>query len=352
MLNRFTRPPFNSYDGKADLVEHVSHYIHMMSLHTHNDALMCKVFPLSLGSTALRWFNGLWKGSIRSFAELIQEFGAQFVTCNRVPQPVDALLFIKIGVGETRRSYASKYWELYNEIGGGNEKIAVSTFRMGLPENSELRESLTKRPFEDMRQLMRRIEEYKRLEDDRLQSKGKALVVNRSRPEIFPPKPQRDLRVQEPELQLREVNVAFKEPVHKIIDRIKNEPFFRWPNKMGGDLSWRNQNLYCTYHWDKGYTTVQCRVLKDHLGQLVKVGHLKEFVVEPGNRGPGLGAQQRGNPIPPPLGIIEVIHAVLGSTDTAGMRVSTVASTGDFSEDQPPTKRLTSWWMLRMDTRE
>ena len=28
--------------------------------------------------------------------------------------------------------------------------------------------------------------------------------------------------------------MAFKEPVHKIVDRIKNEPFFRWPNKMGG----------------------------------------------------------------------------------------------------------------------
>ena len=49
--------------------------------------------------------------------------------------------------------------------------------------------------------------------------------------------------------------------------------------------------MYCTYHWDKGHTTEQCRMLKDHLGQLVKVGHLKEFVVEPGNRGPGLGAQ-------------------------------------------------------------
>ena len=160
MPNRFTRPPFNSYDGKIDPVEHVSHYIHMMSLHTHNDALMCKVFPSSLGSTTLRWFNGLWKGLIRSFAELIQEFGAQFVTCSRVPQVVDALLSINMGVGETLRNYASRYWELYNEIDSGNEKIAASTFRMGLPKNSELRESLTKRPPEDMRQLMRRIEEY------------------------------------------------------------------------------------------------------------------------------------------------------------------------------------------------
>ena len=80
-------------------------------------------------------------------------------------------------------------------------------------------------------------------------------------------------------------------------------------------------------------------MLKDHLGQLVKAGHLKEFVVEPRNQGPGLRAQQKGNPIPPPLGVIEVIHAVPGNTNTAGMRLSTVASTGDFSEDQPPTKR-------------
>ena len=92
MQSRFTRPPFNYYDGKTDPVKHVSHYIHMMSLHTHNDVLMCKVFPSSLGPTALRWFNGLRKGSIHSFAELIQEFGARLITCSRVPQSVDAFL--------------------------------------------------------------------------------------------------------------------------------------------------------------------------------------------------------------------------------------------------------------------
>ena len=79
-----------------------------------------------------------------------------------MPQLVDALLSIKMGVGETLRSYANRYWELYNEIGGGNERIAASTFRIGLLENSELRESLTKRSPEDMRQLMRRIEETAR----------------------------------------------------------------------------------------------------------------------------------------------------------------------------------------------
>ena len=83
---------------------------------------------------------------------------------------MDALLSIKMRVGETLQSYTSQYWELYNKIGGGNEKIAASTFRMGLPEDFELRESLTKRPPEDMRLLMRCIEKYKCLEDDRLQN--------------------------------------------------------------------------------------------------------------------------------------------------------------------------------------
>ena len=75
------------------------------------------------------------------------------------------------------------------KLAGGNEKIAACTFRMGLPEDFELRESLTKKPPEDMRQLMRCVEEYKRLKNDRLQSKGKAPLLNHSRQGVFPLRP-------------------------------------------------------------------------------------------------------------------------------------------------------------------
>ena len=111
---------------------------------------------------------------------------------------------------------------------------------MGLLEDSGLQESLTRRPPEDMRQLMRRIKEYKRLEDDWLQNKGKAPVINHPRHIGLPFRPQKDLRIREPEPQMGEMNVAFKELVHRIIDRIKNEPYFRWLNKMWGDPSRRN----------------------------------------------------------------------------------------------------------------
>lgn len=111
---------------------------------------------------------------------------------------------------------------MYNEIGGGNEKVAVSTFRLGLPEDSKLRESLTMRPLESMRQLLRCIEEYKRLEDDRQQSKGKAPTTSQYIKESwlggFQPRARRELRIQEPNSCTGIINVAFKQPVHKILE--------------------------------------------------------------------------------------------------------------------------------------
>lgn len=80
MLRHFTRLPFTCYDSKTDLVEHVSHFTQLIVLYSWND-LLCKVFPSSLGPIAMRWFNGLKKGSIHNFRELIQAFGARFMTC-------------------------------------------------------------------------------------------------------------------------------------------------------------------------------------------------------------------------------------------------------------------------------
>ena len=86
--------------------------------------------------------------------------------------------------------------------------------------------------------------------------------------------------------------------------------------------------MYCTYHRDKGHITEQCQVLKDHLRQLVNEGNLKKFLVDTGNQGIEQGTQQRGNPFPPPLGIIEVIHAAPRGTVAIRRRGGISHSTG------------------------
>ena len=67
---RFTQPTFTMYNGRTDPVEHVSHFNQRMVVHSKNEALMCKVFPSSLGPVAMRWFDGLRVSSIDSFKEL------------------------------------------------------------------------------------------------------------------------------------------------------------------------------------------------------------------------------------------------------------------------------------------
>ena len=67
MPRHFTCPPFTIYDEKTNPMEHVSHYIQMMSLYSQNDGLMFKVFLSGLGPMTMRWFNCLRKVSIRKF---------------------------------------------------------------------------------------------------------------------------------------------------------------------------------------------------------------------------------------------------------------------------------------------
>ena len=80
------------YNGRTDLVEHVSHFNQRMAVHSNNETLMCKVFPFSLGLVVMRWFDGLQERSINSFKELTKACRAHFVTCSRVPRPLDSLL--------------------------------------------------------------------------------------------------------------------------------------------------------------------------------------------------------------------------------------------------------------------
>ena len=46
---RFTQLTFTMYNGQTDPMEHVSHFNQRMAMHSKYKALMCKVFPSSLG---------------------------------------------------------------------------------------------------------------------------------------------------------------------------------------------------------------------------------------------------------------------------------------------------------------
>ena len=70
---------------------------------------MCKVFPSSLRPVAMRWFDALEEGLIRSFEKLTKAFSTRFITCSRVPRPVDSLLSMAMQEEETLKTYSDRY---------------------------------------------------------------------------------------------------------------------------------------------------------------------------------------------------------------------------------------------------
>ena len=55
--------------------------------------------------------------------------------------------------------------------------MAIGTYKVGLPTEHYLRKSLTKKPVRSVRRLMGRINEYKRVEENQQQDKGKGKVI-------------------------------------------------------------------------------------------------------------------------------------------------------------------------------
>ena len=135
------------------------------------------------------------------------------------------------------KSYAERYCEIFNEINGDFDEVAIRTFKVGLPFEHGLRKSLTGKLVTSLRQLMDRVDKYKRIEDDQQQGKGKAKFVPQERRDFRSDRynnnrPRRDYTEQQGSSNNQVVGAVFREPVHQVLEKVKNKSFFKWPNKI------------------------------------------------------------------------------------------------------------------------
>ena len=55
---------------------------------------------------------------------------------------------------------------MFDDIDGNFDDVAIRTFKVGLLAEHDVRKSLTRKPVRSVRQLMDRIDEYKRVKED------------------------------------------------------------------------------------------------------------------------------------------------------------------------------------------
>ena len=121
---------------------------------------------------------------------------------------------------------------MFNETNGDFDDVAIRTFKVSLPTEHGLRKSLTGKPATSVRKLMERIDKYKRVEEDQQQGKGKGKAIPQERGDFRSDRynynrPQRDFTGQSGSTAPQVINVVFQEPVHQVLEKIKNEPYFK-----------------------------------------------------------------------------------------------------------------------------
>uniref|UniRef100_A0A2N9GLJ3 Uncharacterized protein n=1 Tax=Fagus sylvatica TaxID=28930 RepID=A0A2N9GLJ3_FAGSY len=316
MPERYPAPRFEIYNGRTDPVTHIGHYHQSMALSRNNDPLMCRLFSSNLGEVAMRWFNQLGTRTIYSWDQMAEAFVAQFITNSRKRKEMSTLLTMKLEDNETLKDYSTRFWETYNDIEACGEEVAITTFKMGLPTDSGLRQSLVKHPPRDLGKLMYKIDQFVRIEED---GRRTPPVQTMAQPKVTITKPAARTGNTTKNLSapknfvaptFRAFKTVFKEPIYKIMEKIKREPFFVWPPKMLGNPALKDGNLYCSYHREKGHMTENCHLLKVHLEKLVSARHLDRYINVDlfDKKEPGQEARQPHPSGTPSTGIIHVIH--------------------------------------------
>ncbi|CAN6705951.1 unnamed protein product [Malus baccata var. baccata] len=169
---------FRLFEGATDPVEHIYHFQQQMALEGDDEALMCKLFPSSLSGSSLTWFRQLKPRFIGSFTELCEAFISQYV-CNRRPRKDITILFnTKQNVGESLKSYMTRFTEEMSTLAECDSHTASLAFREGALPGTKMRRSLIETPPLDMREVMARADGIIRLEEEEfIQSKQPTVTI-------------------------------------------------------------------------------------------------------------------------------------------------------------------------------
>nr|CAN72090.1 hypothetical protein VITISV_019913 [Vitis vinifera] len=282
----FLVPKFSTYDGSSDPFDHIIHYRQLMTLDIGNDALLCKVFPVSLQGQALSWFHRLPPNSVGNFRDLSEAFLGQYLCSARHKQNISTLKNIKMQDNESLREFVKRFGQVVLQVEACSMDAVLQIFKRSICPGTPFFESLAKKPPTTMDDLFRRANKYSMLEDDasRGGAERNAKLPDRPRPsdrrQEGPSRPERPL--------LTPLSISYE----KLLSMIQGLADFKWPRPIGMDPSTRDHSKRCAFHKEHGHTTETCRCLQYLVERLIKAGHLKQYLCSDAG---GRGASQHHN---------------------------------------------------------
>ncbi|GKU87475.1 hypothetical protein SLEP1_g1868 [Rubroshorea leprosula] len=135
----FKIPHLETYDGTGDPDEHLHTYQAIMRIQNANDAMMCKVFPATLKSTARRWYHKLPRHSIDSFSQLAKLFSNKFASQKEIKRTATELMQVNQKEEESLRDYMQRFNKATLDIDNVPDTICLSALLHGLKRGRQKR---------------------------------------------------------------------------------------------------------------------------------------------------------------------------------------------------------------------
>lgn len=71
---------------------------------------------------------------------------------------------------------------------------------------------------------------------------------------------------------------VFKDPLHELLKKIEHEPYFSYPADNIPCPKPKDNKYRCSYHAKQGHQTTCCPQFKEYLQDLVRKGHLTQYI--------------------------------------------------------------------------
>ncbi|GKV17341.1 hypothetical protein SLEP1_g27856 [Rubroshorea leprosula] len=244
----FKIPHLETYDGTKDPDEHLHTYQAIMRIQNANDAMMCKVFPATLKSTARRWYHKLPRHSIDSFSQLAKLFSNKFASQREIKRTATELM----QRGRFLDDLLENPPKTWNEVNDRSASFILS---------EDFQSS--KRRADDKPN--RGQEQQPRREEKKKQKVGEQW----GKPTEFPKYAS---------------YIPLTLPKSQILAQIQH--WVRRPPPPLHDSSRADKSKHCDYHRVYGHNTEDYQHLKDELEFLARNGKLEGYVQKPHTQQP------------------------------------------------------------------